>query len=151
HAFDGLAENRVAFVQKRRGLQGNIKLGSAGTALRVYRVAGPRPGQGTFFVGQADLRLDGVAGAAGSVTLRIAALNHEARLDTVEGQALVIAAFRQVNEVVDGPRGLFRVQGDLDVALAGGNDGLVLLFRIDGERFGLGCGFGHDGSCVNKS
>lgn len=60
-----------------------------------------------------------VAGTAGAVAARIAALDHEVGDDAVKGQAVVVAAFGEVEEIGGGHGNLGGVDDALDVALVG--------------------------------
>ena len=62
------------------------------------------------------LALDVPARAAGAGAQRAAALDHKARDDTVEGQAVVKAFLDQLFEILTGDGGNFLVQLDVDDA-----------------------------------
>src|SRR5918992_3828539 len=66
-----------------------------------------------------DLVLELVARAAGAGSLRAAALDHEVLDDAVEDQPVVVAVLRQLHEVLDGLRGIFLEQLELDRPVVG--------------------------------
>jgi hypothetical protein len=81
---------------------------------------------------------DRVAGPAGAVALRVAALCDEVRDYAVASEAVVEVLLRQENEVVDRERRRLGVQLNDDVAFVGLDRGDVALVHVDGERRRLG-------------
>ena len=61
--------------------------------------------------------------AAGAVAERVAALNHELADDTVEDGVVVVAGFGVGDKVLDGFRGGFGEEAEVDVAVGGVQDG----------------------------
>ena len=104
HALNDAAEDSVLAVEKRRLGEANVELAAAGFALRVDLIALARHRERTaqMFLGRADLGGNRVARSAHPVTLRVAALNHEARLDAMERQVVVEAVLRELLEIGDG-------------------------------------------------
>src|SRR2546426_1311390 len=136
HPRDDLAEDHVAPVQMRLGLEADVELAPRGVG-----GVGPRHGDGAAHVLLlVELVLDRVAGAARTVTFRVTALRHETRNDPVEDQTVVEALLGQRDEVL---HRLGRVLGeelDLDHAALLHGD-LGRLFHARGSFLGL-CGFG---------
>ena len=121
HAAEHLAKGRVLAVQMRRVCVHDEKL-AAGAVIG----AGTRHGQhaarvleGIVHVVGRELAFDLIFRAAGAVAQRIAALNHKAGDDAVEGQAIVEALIDKVDEVGHGNRGGIGIQlgGDRAVVL----------------------------------
>ena len=53
-----------------------------------------------------------ITGTARSITVRVAALNHKARNDAIEKQAVIKSLVREIHKVRNGIRGRFEVQID---------------------------------------
>src|SRR5215212_2960568 len=107
------ALDRVHGVEPRRGLGGDdeeLAAVGVGPAVRHRQRA-------ALDLVLVDLVLELVARAAGPRPLRAAALDHEVRDHAVEHQAVVVAVARQLQEVVDGLRGLGLEQLELDRAV----------------------------------
>ena len=110
------AEDAVFAVEPRRGDVGDEKLAAIGAGAGVGH--GEDAGLGVT-EGFVELVCELVAGPAGAVAARIAALDHEVGDDAVKGQAVVVAAFGEIEEVGGGHRDLGGVDDALDVALVG--------------------------------
>src|SRR5256885_13041609 len=96
HPRDDLAEHRVLAVQEVRGGERDVEL----AARRIGGLA-PRHGEhAPHVLLLVELGLDLVAGVSGAVALGVATLDHEARLDAVEGQTVVEALLGQRDEVL---------------------------------------------------
>src|SRR5216683_6525815 len=105
HPRDDLSEDGVLAVEEVRGGEHDVEL-----ATRRVGIVAPRHGdRAAHVLVLVELGLDLVSGAARTVALGVAALDHEAGLDAVEGQAIVKALFRERDEVLDG---LGRVIGE---------------------------------------
>src|SRR6185437_12439116 len=89
HAGRDLAEDGVLAVEERRRLEADEKL-----AVAAVGIAGARQAQRAALEMRAlaELRLDVVAGAAGTVALGIAGLRHEAGDHAMEGEPVIEAA-----------------------------------------------------------
>ena len=106
------AEHRVVAVEEGRGLEADVELAARGVgALRARH--GHRAADVLLLV---ELGLDLVAGPAGAVALRIAALGDEARLHAVEGEAVVEALLGEGDEVLDRLGRVGGIEVDLDLA-----------------------------------
>ena len=138
-----LAEDRVVSVEPRGRHGGDEELGAVGAmrlAVAAATQAGVRHGQQIRPVecefGD-DLVVEVVAGAAGAIAQRAAALDHEVLDDAVEGQAVVerlmgrlagewvrpfLLAGRQTEEVLHGHGRLIVEQVDGDVTFGGAHD-----------------------------
>ena len=102
----------------------------------------PLMGQGVVPAVGGELAHDLMLGAAGAVALGIAALNHKAVHDAVEGQAVIEAAVGQLHEVGAGDGSGFLVQlhsdGTVVLHVDAGSVGHVLF--QSGGRVGVGAG-----------
>src|SRR5262249_35970435 len=117
HPLADLADQRVFGRQPGVWSEDDVELaprapGRLGRGLR-HRHRALRVGE----VGR-RLLVDVIAGSAGAVAERVAALDHEAGSDPVEVEAVVEALFGEEDERVDGLRGAFGVEGDSEVPAA---------------------------------
>ena len=122
HHFDALgdiAEHRIAAVKECGVLMDDEELGAGAVG-----VLGAGHGDGASGVAEGvvdavlgKLALDFCIGAAGAVAQRIAALDHEAFNDAVEGQAVVEAGFGKGDEVCNADGGGTAVQLKGDAAV----------------------------------
>src|SRR5215472_10749916 len=140
HALNHAAEDRVLAVQPGLRLQADIELAAAALPIGVHVVAGARRGDAAaqmLFL-RIDFGDDFVAGTAGAVALGVAALDHEAFLHAMEGQAVVKALVDQLFEVLDRLRSDFRIELDYERAvlrfddrvMAGVAGGQAVRFRL---------------------
>ncbi len=109
------AEHGMAPIQVRLGRVRDEKLAAIGVRSRI----GHR--QRTGFVAQwviGQFIFESIAGTAGAATGGIAALDHEIRNDTMKANAIIEAGARQKHEIVNRLRGVFRIQIEIDRALA---------------------------------
>src|ERR1043165_1079184 len=132
-------EHRVHAVQVRGGGVGDEELAAAGVRAGV----GHAEGAGRVFLGvrRAELALDLVAGAAGAgdalgavLAVGAAALDHEVVDHAVEGQLVVEALLRQLDEVLHRVGGGLVEQRDFDVAAGGMEDGGGHGWSVGGTR-----------------
>lgn len=63
-----------------------------------------------FYTVLGEFSFNGVTGAAGSVTNRVAALDHKAFDDSVENQPVIEILIDQTDKVIYGNRGDFRIK-----------------------------------------
>lgn len=129
HAFGYFTERRILSIEMR-------SIGVHDEELAAGRVWTGGTGHGENAAGVLDVVLretvgfefavNGIAGAAGSVAFRVAALNHEARNDAVENQAVIKAFVGELFEVFDGFRRFVRIELALDD---------VAIFHGDGKVF----------------
>src|SRR5699024_3516323 len=104
HAFDHFAESSVSAVQMRRSFVHDEELGTCGV-----RIHSPCHGQNAFRVSQvvgqetilSEFARNGVARAADSGTLRVAALDHKAADHAVEDQAVIESFLNEAYKIVD--------------------------------------------------
>ena len=124
-ALGDLTEDRVLAVEPR------ARVGGHDEELRAVRVragVGHRERTAHDLV-VVELVVELVAGIAGAVAARAAALDHEVGDDPVEGEAVVEAVGGELREVLDGLRRILVEELDRDVAFAG-------LHRRDGHAGG---------------
>src|SRR6185295_14816008 len=112
------AEERVPAVEVRLRRNGDEELAPARVLSRVRHPDGA-PAVGPL----ADLAAEGVAGPAVAVAAGAAALHDEAGLHTMEGEAVVEAAAREVEERGHREGRLHDVEMELDRAVAGEEKG----------------------------
>ena len=87
-----------------------------------------------------EFTLDVVAGAADARALGVAALNHEARNDTVKNQPVIEAAVCQRNKIADGLRRSFRVEFALHfAAIRHRNNKSRILCHVHSTPFRTNC------------
>lgn len=123
-AFGGDTKHRVASIQVRCGHMGDEKLAAIGSRARI------RHGEHTgFVVLEAGFYfvLEAVAWAAASCAGGVATLDHELRDDAVEGDAVVVTAFCEVQEIRNGYRCGGWLQCGLNRAFAGVNNNTDVL------------------------
>ena len=122
-------------IKVRRGVEGNKELAAVG--------AGPGVGHGQQ-AGAVKLQpqhkfiREGVARSARACARGVAALRHEALEHTVEGGVVVVAFFRQEDKVVDGNRRAVGKELHADLALVGGQRGVIVLGGVN-QHLGRGC------------
>ena len=121
-------EDRVLAVEVRLGLERDEELAPVRVGARVRHRE-----DAALVAVRVPLRLvlEPVAWAASAGARRVAALEHEVGDDAVENRAVVEVVVREEDEVVNGLGRVGRVELDLDVALGGGDRGLVALARVD--------------------
>src|SRR5712692_9206539 len=120
HALRHDAEDRVLTVEVRLRLEADVEL--AARRVRLLR-ARHRHGAADVLL-LVELGLDGVAGPARTVALGITALDDEARFHAMEGEAVVEALLRELEEVLDGLRRVLGEERDSDLpALVHGDSG----------------------------
>src|SRR6266480_2873331 len=71
-----------------------------------------------------DLATNLIARPTISITTRIAVLNYKVRYDAMKSNAIEIASFGQLNEVVNGERGVVREKLNCKTAHGGGHNDL---------------------------
>ena len=116
HALGDGAEDAVFAVEPRGGDVGDEELAAVGARAGVGHGEDAGPGVAERLV---ELVRELIAGAAAAGALRVTALNHEIGDDAVKGQAVVVAAFGEIEEVGGGHGNLGGVDHALDVALVG--------------------------------
>ena len=113
HTFCNSAECGIVAVQELGIFVADEELGRGGI------IAGGLAGHGDNTAGMgeivfetvgAELALDDLTAAALAIAVGIAALDHKASIDTVEGQAVVKALVDQVDKIVDGDGGNIGIQ-----------------------------------------
>ena len=115
----GFTEDGVLAIKVRGGAVGDEELAAigAGTGIGHGEDAGLVVAQVAFaFV------LKVVSRAAATSSRGIAALHHEVGNDAVEGDSVVVAPARQIQETGTGDRGIGGVKGDVNIALGGFHD-----------------------------
>src|SRR5262245_4883224 len=110
HARRDLAEDRVLAVQEVGRSQRDVELAARGVGI----LAAGHGYHAADMLLLVELRLDLVTGTAGAVALGIAALDHEARLDAMEGESVVEALVGEGDEVLDGLGRIVGKELDLD-------------------------------------
>src|SRR5215471_2985971 len=131
HAGHDAAEHRVLTVQVRCRAVADVELAAGRVRILTARHR-QRPAHVLLLV---ELRLDLVAGAAGAIALRAAALDDEVRHDPMEVEAVVEPFLGQRDEVLDGLGRIFGVELESDLA--------ALLERDDANLL-------HDGTLLSS-
>ena len=148
HAAQHSAKGGVLAVQMGGRLMHDKELGAG--AVRVHGAGhgqnAPLVGQHVFHAVHEELALDGLFRAAGAVAQRVAALDHEAADDAVEGEAVVELLVDQVHKIFHGDGSHVRIEL--------GHDGAVVLHvNLDVHRVGrlFGAGTGQNEACQQKN
>lgn len=118
-AVSDLAKYRVAVVEERSGCGGDKELGSVGSWAGVCH--GEDAGAAVAKIG-VEFVSEFVAGATSAGLGGVAALEHEVLDYAVEGDAVVVAALGEVEEIGAGERGFGSVESGFDIS-GGGVDG----------------------------
>ena len=85
--------------------------------LGVDFIARPRPCQRTLDVLLADLRGNGIAGAARASAIGVATLDHKTGFDTMKGKSVIKSAVRKLPEVRHRQRRILGKEFTLNLAL----------------------------------
>src|SRR5277367_1240973 len=101
HPLNHAAENRVLLIETWLRLEADIELAAARGARRIDVVAGARGRKraAQMLFRRADFGWNRIAGTAGAVAVRIAALHNEAGHYAMERQAVVKAVLGELFEV----------------------------------------------------
>ena len=118
-ALAGLTEDGMLAIEVRGGSVGDEELAAIGPGTGIGH--GKDSGLVVAEVALA-LILKGISWAAPAGSRGIAALHHEVGNDAMEGDSVVVAPARQIQETGTGDRGIGGVKGDVNIALGGFHD-----------------------------
>ena len=99
HSTSGVPKDGVFAVEVRNFLQCDVKLRAARSFLWIDRIGQTRPGQCSLLVRKLDLLRNSITRPPSTRSIGVAALNYKIRNDAMENQAVVEAAFGQLNKI----------------------------------------------------